>query len=125
MPVGSSVMGRRRVRDERAAQTPWKPANLWRFKVGKSETVIAYVPGYWPNEVTGVLAPVVRAYLNGNDLSADDVAVLRAYFTQWIYALGFCGPLVDELRREVGTLSSRRDVTRWLDMAEKAGCDPL
>lgn len=48
------------------------------------------VPGFWMNETSGVLAPVVRAYLSGARLGERPVAVMRAYLRQWV-ARGFRG----------------------------------
>jgi hypothetical protein len=77
------------------------------------------------NETSGRLRPAVMAYLNGQELSAEQIAALRAYFRQWIMADGFQGPLIDVLRDTVGGLSTRADIRAWLRIAERACADPL
>lgn len=82
-------------------------------------------PGFWMHETSGVLAPVIHAYLRGDELSRYEVGIMRAYLRQWINAPGFVGPEVDALRREVDSIATRNDVTAWLDRAVDAGVDPL
>jgi hypothetical protein len=110
-----------------AVPAPWWPANLWRLSLNeRSPAGGPGYPGYWPNEVTGVLAPVIRAYLAGDELAAaEDIAVLRAYFVQWVDAPGFVGPEIAVLRLSARTLRSRHDIAVWLERALEAGIDPL
>jgi hypothetical protein len=84
-----------------------------------------FLPGYWKHESTGVLAPAVHAYLGGDALTPEQITILRAYFRQWIAGLGFWGPDVERLRRDVDALTSRTAIEAWIDLAEQAGCDPL
>ncbi|HYJ44057.1 MAG TPA: hypothetical protein VEW06_06335 [Xanthobacteraceae bacterium] len=80
-------------------------------------------PGYWLYETSGVLQPAVRSYLRGDDLSAGQIAALRAYLRQWIYA-----PVwedVAELRASTDGLTSRAAIAAWLDRANELGIDPL
>jgi hypothetical protein len=91
-------------------------------------------PGYWMWETTGVLRPVVEAYLGGGDLSAEQIAILRAYLRQWIGS-----PVWDEnphagaeehawlagMRAAVDGLTSRAAIAVWLDQAIRMGADPL
>lgn len=81
-------------------------------------------PGYWQNETSGVLAPVVRAYLCGDHLTARDVAVMRAYLRQWMEG-PWQGPLVDELRHKIDEILDRDGIARWLMLAAEAEIDPL
>lgn len=83
------------------------------------------IPGYWPNETSGVLVPVVRAYLEGVELDVAGVATMRAYLRQWIEAPAFVGADVDELRAAVDELVTTDDVRAWLERAVDAGVDPL
>jgi hypothetical protein len=83
------------------------------------------IPGYWMNETSGVLEPVVRKYLEGGELSTDEVQTMRAYLRQWIWADGFVGPDVDRLRAGVAHLYNTGDLRAWLDRALNAGIDPL
>jgi hypothetical protein len=84
-------------------------------------------PGYWKNETSGALRPAVEAYLNGEPLNDEQIAVIRHYLAQWIYARGFDGggEGVGRLRDTLGGLKSRRAIKRWLDDALEAGIDPL
>lgn len=84
-----------------------------------------HAPGYWMNEQSGVLDPVVRRYIAGDELRPLEVAAMRAYLRQWIDAPGFIGPAVDDLRRRVEHLATTAQVRDWLDDALDAGIDPL
>lgn len=84
-----------------------------------------YIPGFWMNETSGVLAPAVRAYLAGGPMSEADIAVMRLYLRHWIASPGFVGPEVVMLRRLVDGLTTRRALATWLELAERAGIDPL
>jgi len=82
-------------------------------------------PGYWMNETTGRLQPVVERYLNNGTLSFEDCVVMRAYLRQWIFGPLFRGPEVDRLREDVETLFDDHSVRLWIYRATRAGCDPL
>jgi hypothetical protein len=85
-------------------------------------------------ETTGVLRPVVEAYLGGGDLSAEQIAILRAYLRQWIGS-----PVWDEnphagaeehawlvrMRSTVDGLTTRRAIDDWIEAAVDEGLDPL
>lgn len=90
---------------------------------GKSETTSE--PGYWMHETSGVLRPVIKDYLDGNDLSPQQCSTMRAYLRQWIAAPVWQGAFIDELRRSVNALTSRDAIEVWLDAAEQVGIDPL
>jgi hypothetical protein len=77
------------------------------------------------HETSGVLKPVVRKYLEGGELTREDVRTMRAYLRQWIWAGGFVGPDVDRLRASVDHLYNTGDVHAWLARALDAGVDPL
>ena len=88
------------------------------------------MPGYWMNEVSGVLRPAVRAYLLGGPLSGEQIATLRAYLRQWIGGhvtspVWFVGPEVAALRASIDGLTTRRAIAAWLERAVDAGIDPL
>lgn len=91
-------------------------------------------PGYWPHETSGRLAPVVKAYLAGEPLDADQLATLRAYFRQWIGASLWdenpTASLADRaelgvLRETVDDLTTRQAIDDWLDRVVAFGLDPL
>lgn len=77
------------------------------------------------NETSGVLRPVVERYLAGAELAPGEVATMRAYLRQWVWAPGFVGPEIDRLRSGVDHLYNTGDVRAWLDRALNAGIDPL
>jgi hypothetical protein len=83
------------------------------------------VPGYWRNETSGVLAPVVERYLHGGQLDQDEVAIMRAYLRQWVGAAAFYGPDIIELRQRVNLLQTHSQLRAWLADALDAGIDPL
>lgn len=87
--------------------------------------MIEGAPGYWMNETSGVLAPAVKAYLEHDELTPQEIAALRAYFRQWINAPAFVGEDVEALRKGIDGLTSREAIERWLDKAIDAGIDPL
>jgi hypothetical protein len=90
-------------------------------------------PGYWMYETTGVLKPAVKAYLEGGELSPEDIAALRAYLRQWIDADGWDQGAVHQaekrvlarLRFMVDGLISRETIQVWLQQAASFGIDPL
>lgn len=80
-------------------------------------------PGFWFHETSGVLRPAVEDYLFGRDLSAEQIALLRAYLRQWIET-----PVwrrAHELRRRIDSLVDRAAIDRWIADAVKLGLDPL
>jgi hypothetical protein len=81
--------------------------------------------GFWMDETTGVLRPVVEAYLRGEPMTPFQVAAMRAYLRQWIASPTYQGDDIDRLRRRVNGLLSREDISQWLDEAETEGIDPL
>lgn len=83
------------------------------------------VPGYWMNETSGVLEPVVRKYLAGDELDAGEIRTMRAYLRQWVWTAAFVGPEIDRLRSGVDHLYNTGDIRAWLARAVDAGIDPL
>ena len=83
-------------------------------------------PRFWMNETSGVLAPVIEAYLNGGILSAHQLAIMRAYLHQWIDApVWKADGDLEALRLSVDGIATRADLDRWLDKAVDLGIDPL
>lgn len=84
------------------------------------------IPGYWMNEQSGVLKPVVLKYLKSEPLDAGEVATMRAYLRQWIFAEGFLPSVeITGLRLRVDELRTNSDIRLWLNDALDAGIDPL
>jgi hypothetical protein len=89
-------------------------------------TAPAGTPGYWMYETTGVLAPVVKKYLNYEPLSDSDVATMRAYLRQWIMAPVWKGDAeLAALRAAVNRIQTQNDISEWLEAAMEEGHDPL
>lgn len=91
-------------------------------------------PHYWLHETSGVLKPVVEAYLNNKTLSEQDIAILRQYLRQWIMWPGWDeNPHASEghrqwlamQRRLIDCLTSRATIEVWLAGAVEMGMDPL
>jgi hypothetical protein len=82
-------------------------------------------PLYWMNETSGQLHAAVRAYLHGDQLTDDQVNLMRAYVRQWIEAPVWKGPKIPWLRQAVNRITSHRELQTWLRVAELDGIDPL
>lgn len=91
-------------------------------------------PGYWIYETSGVLRPVIRAYLNDDPMTGEQIAAMRAYLRQWIgadvwdknpYARDCDREWLAELRAEIDGLTSREAIKAWLEKASVGGIDPL
>jgi hypothetical protein len=78
--------------------------------------------GYWMNETSGVLRTAVERFLEGDPLTPENIAALRAYLRQWV-AGPFLG--VDRLRAGVDGLTSRKAIDEWLDEALELNIDPF
>jgi hypothetical protein len=83
-------------------------------------------PGFWMNEKSGVLQPVVKKFLRGKRLTDYEISVMRVYLRQWIFAEGWypC-PLLKELRQTVPLISTNTALHVWLEKALEIGIDPL
>lgn len=77
------------------------------------------------NETSGVLRPAVTAYLNGEAMTPEQIAAMRAYLRQWIAGPWGPEPEVEQLRRDVDKLTTRTAIRHWLDRAERWNIDPL
>jgi hypothetical protein len=76
-------------------------------------------------ETSGALRPAIVAYLQGEPMSDEMIAAMRAYLRQWIAAPVWAGPEIDALRAAVDGLTSRQAIRRWLDIALDENIDPL
>ncbi len=79
----------------------------------------------WMNETSGRLAPAVRAYLEGRQLSRAGVMVIRAYLRQWMMGDFTGGEELEALRRGVDYIGTTRDIDEWLEKAQGLGIDPF
>jgi hypothetical protein len=89
------------------------------------EPTAAGAPGYWMHETTGVLRPAVEAYLHHRQMTAAQIAAMRAYLRQWISAPCWRGDDVAQLRERIDALTTMKTIAAWLDDAADLGIDPL
>lgn len=82
------------------------------------------MPGYWMYETSGVLRPVIEAYLRGDDLSREQIAIMRVYLRQWLTER-WQGRYVPFLRARVDDIQTMATLRAWLATAESMGIDPL
>ena len=83
-------------------------------------------PKYWQYETSGVLYPVVEAYLYGNPMTPEQVAIMRSYLRQWIQSpVWYGGEALAKLQTGVDAIQTREDIDAWLCAALKEGLDPL
>lgn len=80
-------------------------------------------------ETSGVLIPAVKRYLQGVDITGQDLAALRAYVRQWIYSpVWDCNPngtgSVAGLRDMVDSITTRAQLDLWTERAGDIGIDP-
>jgi len=74
----------------------------------------------------GALRPAIEAYVNGKDMTPEQIAAMRAYLRQWIEADGWApGKRLDILRQSVDMLVTRDAIAAWLASALHEGIDPL
>jgi hypothetical protein len=91
-------------------------------------------PGYWMHETSGVLRPAVEAYLNGVEMTPEQIAAMRAYLRQWIMApVWDANPYAGkhevgwlaQMRFRIDRLTTREAIKSWVEDAIDAGMDPL
>jgi hypothetical protein len=91
-------------------------------------------PGYWPNETSGVLMPVMIAYIAGERLTPEQVGIAKAYFRQWVDSeVWELNPFDDgrnkeelrNVRRCVAAIETRDDLDSALKLMFEMGMDPL
>lgn len=91
-------------------------------------------PKYWMDETGGRLGPAIRNYLDGREMSADDIALVRDYLRQWIDSPAWdMNPHMNVtgiaalawLRSHAKAIATRSDIAYWLMRAEERGIEPL
>lgn len=83
-----------------------------------------YVPGYWMNETSGALRPAIEAYLNGEPMTGERCAAMRAYIRQWMKADFHHDPSLRLIER-IDELTTREAIDAWLNDAATQEIDPL
>jgi hypothetical protein len=94
------------------------------------KVVISRAPGYWFQETSGVLKPVVRAYLAGSRLDSDQIGLMRRYLEQWFdasvwEAIGEDMTQLESIRQRVHRIATNEDIRAALKDALDLGIDPL
>lgn len=91
-------------------------------------------PRYWMHEASGILRPVVEAYLRHRRLDATEIAIMRDYLCQWVDATGWdCNPYatkehraeLKQLRAFARRISTLEDIDECLRLAGDSHMDPL
>lgn len=92
-------------------------------------------PLFWSHETSGVLAPIVMAYLKRKPLTAEQLDILVEYCVHWINAPCWGGAESDvhgdlaeefaDLRDRIKRITTARDLQRWCLDALDVGIDPF
>jgi hypothetical protein len=91
-------------------------------------------PKYWRNESTGCLDGPIKRYLKMKPLSDGDIRLIGLYLRQWIESpVWLANPhlttadiaLITILVGSAREIRTVTDIDLWLEMAVKAGLDPL
>ena len=80
------------------------------------------------DEQSGVLAPVIGAYLNGERLIGEQIGIMRAYLVQWIEAPVWVFDVTEHrkvLILQAHAIQTHADIDAWLHAALDIGIDPL
>jgi hypothetical protein len=92
---------------------------------GHVEARRAAALGYSVNKASGILRPVVEAYLGGDELGETGLIALRQYLERSIPEQNWpCGG-VEGLRQRVERLDTREKLKEWLLDALELGISPL
>ena len=83
-------------------------------------------PKFWMHESSGVLEPVVIAYLHDEELDVAQVKLMKAYLWQWVKSpvWGPSGTL-ETLRLRVAAIETYEDLGQAIHLATELGMDPL
>lgn len=86
------------------------------------------LPLYWRNEQTGSLAIAVMAYLKSKPLFPYQIFQIKCYLEHYINApcwVDDSAGILRELRLDINTIKSVKDIDSWLDKAMEIALDPL
>lgn len=92
---------------------------------------LAEPPRFWRDEVSGVLASVIKRFLDSHELNESELHILRAYFAQWVdhpcWDQNPNGPYPElpELRESVRKITTTIAARLWYRQAIELGMDPL
>jgi hypothetical protein len=83
-------------------------------------------PKHWTHESSGILAPVVMAYIRGGVLTEPQIKIMQAYLHQWVRSEAWAGDSkLEALRLRVVTIQTQEDIHGAVAAAVALGMDPL
>ena len=83
-------------------------------------------PHYWMTEQTGRLADAVEAYMNGDALAKDQLALIKAYLRQYLERAVMTGDAKRErLLEQAAALRDSREIERFADDLAEIGVEPF
>jgi hypothetical protein len=104
---------------------PGRPFEKTMTRPGPQIRRRGFGPRYWMHERSGILRPAIEAYLAGA-MTENEVAAMRAYLRQWIFApVWRGGAAIEALRARIDGLGDRAAIAAWLADAAKQEVDPL
>ena len=77
------------------------------------------------HETSGVLRPVVEAYLHGRALNDAEIGIMRKYLYQWVTLGDWREPSVPALTAAIADARTREDLNECIDNLVSLGMDPL
>lgn len=83
-------------------------------------------PKYWMKETSGEVASAMIPYLNGKNLTPNQVGIMKAYLWQWIASPVWRGGAeLEQLRQQVLKISNYRELNECIEAAIEMNMDPL
>jgi metallophosphoesterase superfamily enzyme len=83
-------------------------------------------PYFWMEEQSGVLAPAINKYMNGESLNQQDLNLLRQYLRQYLERAVLTGDAKRQLLLDrVAKLRSGRDIERFAEELAEYGVEPF
>lgn len=83
-------------------------------------------PKFWMRETSGVLKPVVKAYLDGDPLDVHQIDLMQCYLHQWVRSPVWApSGALEVLRLRVVTIATREDIDAAIEAAVALAMDPL
>jgi hypothetical protein len=83
-------------------------------------------PRFWMEEDSGLLAPAVDAYINGEKLDAQQLELLQLYLRQFLERAVLTGAANrNKLLARVARLRSAHDIERFADELAEWGVEPF
>ena len=77
------------------------------------------------HETSGVLRPVVEAYLHGRALNDAEIGIMRKYLYQWVTLGDWREPRIDTLAETIASIHTREQLELIIGDLVSLGMDPL